>query len=180
MWNTKVRCVNSNGSRWFTTGKIYDIKDGILIDDVVDMYNPGSPVLSPEDLKKLIPKFELVEEELPQPHKSMLKDGYTVVYDNEEIRYVLLKTKTFHYTSGHRATSIDYFGDDLVHVDKICKVVAIYDENNKLIAKRTEKPKTVSINVELKSNLTESDIDEIIDSIKKKCLEKIEIKIISS
>lgn len=183
MWNTKVRCVNNSGSRWFTKGKIYDIKNGVLIDDVDDQYNPYSPISSTEDLKRLLPKFELVEEELPQPHKSMLKSGMKVVYRNRDVRYVLLETGYLYDSYGALQIGINNFSDDLIpahntiDIESGLDIMEIYD-GDKLIAKRTEKPKTVSINVQLKCNLAESDIDEIIDSIKKKFRENIEITFI--
>ena len=77
MWNAKVRCVEAN-SKYFNLNNIYEVKNGIIND------NEGifcSTVYGNiDDLNNDVSsKFELVSEELPQPHKSLLKDGDYVV-----------------------------------------------------------------------------------------------------
>lgn len=35
-WNGKIRCIDNNNVRWYTTGKIYEVKDGVFFDDEYD------------------------------------------------------------------------------------------------------------------------------------------------
>ena len=82
MWSAKIKCISSEGT--WVVGKIYNVINGNV------EYEKGRYTLncfsSIDDLNRFFSsKFELVTEELPQPHKSMLKNGdYVVTKDKKE------------------------------------------------------------------------------------------------
>jgi hypothetical protein len=57
--NMKVICVAANGSGWFTTGNVYEVRNGVLNDDGGKFnYNPGTPARTLEQLNvERVPKF---------------------------------------------------------------------------------------------------------------------------
>lgn len=139
MWNAKV--IFKEKDLWdYKNNKIYIIKDGRIIND----FGHESTTIF-ENIEQLNSaskehKFELVSEELPQPHKSLLKSDYKVVYKNGNVRIVLMKTNSLHNEYGEWACYISDFNSDLVcPLNGNRDIMEIYNENNKLIAKRTEK-----------------------------------------
>lgn len=141
-WNAKIRCVYSS-SRWFRKSEIYTIKDGVLYDCVGDNYM-DDVVTGLEELNSKVAnslKFELVSEELLQPHKSMLKDGDYVIQKRFKKLIVSLVYKRVFDREGYYHDMHDY-NDELIDKDDSKYDIMEIWRDGKLIAKRTEKSKS--------------------------------------
>ena len=92
---------------------------------------------------KLIPYTE----ELPQPHKSLLKSGMKVVYGDGTERYVLLETGgLYDVNKGKHQNWLMMYEDTLISKhNTVVDIMEIYD-GEMLIAKRVEKtPEQIEI-----------------------------------
>lgn len=111
MKNFKVRCVKMGDD--FTVGRIYEVKEGYLMDDIGYKYGKDAcnkePFESVEEInRRLLPQFELVEEK-KTPFEYLLeyydiKVGEVFKFDGEEVYFDeegMLRYKNCDFITGY-------------------------------------------------------------------------------
>ena len=144
--NCKIKCIRNTGGSYAELGKIYEVIDGKV------MRNKGVPFSDNRVYKDIdainsdfVAKFEIVQE-LPQPHKDLLKSGDKVVYRDGDERFVLLETKSLYTSNGEFANELKNLTIHLLGVfnARLDDIMEIW-RGDELIAKRTELPKRTDL-----------------------------------
>ena len=116
--NFKVRCIERTGSKYFTTGKIYQVINGMLIDDTGEQYSHGGFSSVKEINQSCISQFELVE-----GSKMFTKDDLKVndwcVFRNGSVFRVASDSNGLCMVEKDSWAAMENFNLDLTHKELI-------------------------------------------------------------